>query len=650
MAMLILDTHGGQRAAYDAALTGSTWSALGAQLGAPAFVALSYDRAYDSVIVCRGGIKHQSILSDKNRIGGVSALNQSVNLGFVAYAAGTLAPTEALLSNGKSFKAGSTAAPAYGLCRDPNTGELRQCIVDFYKTIEASPSTYGADLSGSDVSIATDQNTAMTVNTPYSVTVHSLIWTDFGGYVENLTPSLGMEITANVLTFDDVAVFLCEDLYHESFLSVVDRTTKAWRGSRRLRVGHAMQLCPMSINRGMAICWQTPDDASPLVAITFRYDSGRQELVVEGVETIVAGHGYQPHVGVGFPLPVIEGNKGYATFDQMRQAVVLLSTDGDTFTRYVTQNLCHPGRPASAFAAVPLSAVHVCATTTFALYTGLEINPAPAPTVFLSYGLAAASLFAVSAPTQTQTNDRGIGTFQLNWTSAASGIAVTPVLFLSSFSVLLCATTAYGTAFGVDPMTVLATSATFTVSAGISASLSATTLVTAATILPGQPALQSDAVGAGTPQELSYPTSALASPLVFELNPQLWTNMQAEALTRPLYASQRTLTKTANVHFVGDITDLEVKLTFMGGGDRLAMTWTFFSQLFNYFTNVPDVASAGYITWSPKDLNNHSYRILFTNLEAGGQNAIQLDTLAKASDGFVHEAVTATFRIISTAV
>jgi len=197
-------------------------------------------------------------------------------------------------------------------------------------------------------------------------------------------------------------------------------------------------------------------------------------------------------------------------------------------------------------------------------------------------------------------------------------------------------------------MTVLAASNTFNVSAGISASLSATTLTTAATILPGQPALKSDAVGAGTPQQLSYPTSALASPLVFELNPQMWTNMQAEALTRPLYGAQRTLTKTANVQFVGDITDLEVKLIWMGGGDRrIAMTWTFFSQLYNYFFNVPDVASAGYITWSPKDLNNHAYQILFTNLEVGGQNTIQLDTLTKTLDGFVHDAVTATFRIIS---
>lgn len=195
-------------------------------------------------------------------------------------------------------------------------------------------------------------------------------------------------------------------------------------------------------------------------------------------------------------------------------------------------------------------------------------------------------------------------------------------------------------------MTILNASNTFTVSTGLSVAFSATTITTAATILPGRPALQSDAVGAGTPQELSYPTSALASPLVFELNPQLWTNMQAEALTRPLYAAQRTLQKTANVQFVGDITDLEVKLTWMGGGDRIAMTWTFFSQLYNYFFNVPDVASAGYISWKPKDLNNHDYRILFTNLEVGGQNTIQLDSLTKASDGFVHDAVTATFRII----
>ena len=648
MAFLILDSHAGQISAFNTAVadvsSGTTWANLGAYalLLASPFAMLSYDRAYDVIAVCRGAFYPGYDITDKSKYYGPSK-----SLAYVSYDAGTLAPTGALAVKGASFKLGdgmplnsASFSYAYGLCRDPNTGELRQCIVDFYKTIEASPKGYGANMSG-ESQIATDHTKQYFFNRVGTSTVHQLI--EF--YQGALMPALGSEITPNIMTFGDVVVFLYEDLAHHAWLSVIDRTTHAWRGTRRLHVGHVMQLCPMSVNRGMAICWQSADDSSPLMAITFQYDSGRQELVVEGVETLLTNHGYLPHPQT--VLDPIEGNKGYATFDQMRQAVVLLSPDGETFTRYVTQNLCHPGRPASAFAAVPLSAVHAGGPTTFAVYTGLEINPAPAPTVFLSYGDASAGLFSAPAPLQTRTDDTGTGTFRLNWSSAASGVSVTPAIWFSSYSVLLSSTTAYGAAYGVDPMTILNASTTFTVSTGLSASFSATTITTAATILPGRPALQSDAVGAGTPQELSYPTSALASPLVFELNPQIWTNIQAELLTRPLYAAQRTLTKTANVQFVGDITDLECRLTWMGGGDRIAMTWTFFSQLWNYFTNVPDVASAGYITWQPRDLNAHGYQILFTNLEAGGQNIISLDSLAKAQDGFMHEAVTATFRIIS---
>ena len=78
------------------------------------------------------------------------------------------------------------------------------------------------------------------------------------------------------------------------------------------------------------------------------------------------------------------------------------------------------------------------------------------------------------------------------------------------------------------------------------------------------------------------------------------------------------------------------------------MTWTFFSQLYNYFANVPDISNGSYIQWKPKDLSNHTYNILFTGLSVGGSNDIQLSNLIKAMDGFVNETVEATFRVVST--
>ncbi|HXH10789.1 MAG TPA: hypothetical protein VNP04_13635 [Alphaproteobacteria bacterium] len=672
MALVRLDTHTGFQAAFSVALSNNlapsgmdagddslSDKGLSYNKTTPAgtegrrFTALSYDAAVDKIIACRGGIVNY-MLNPGSHLLYLPAFNVFPSTWMHAVIdAESLNPNNELSIVDMPSYLMTTEGAGYGFCRDPNTGQLFQTVWDFYIGSDhggdryqygygKTPMTVGDireegpytryTIASVIAEVATDDVTQLSLNTPYTSTIHSLTT----NYIRNITPGLIVDLTPNVLIFDDVAVFMFEDFNHQAYISVVRRGSKQWLGSRMLRLGHVLQLCPVGIDRGMAMCWATFENTSPLMAVYFHYDRVRGQLSVDSVETITTEHDLTPHT-----------HTCHATYDSNRQAVVILKSDHDTFERYVAHNLCHPGRPSSLVKPVPISAVQAEKTTTMMVYTGAETGPLTMPNVFVSYGGASAGIFANSPPLTVNTDYRGIGIIGLRLASLASGQTVSMTASLSSYSTGLSASVRYGVLYGVDPM-IISASASFTVSTGISAVLSTTTVVEAATILPGRPALQSDAVGAGTPQELHYPTSALNSPLVFELNPQIFTNIASELLTRPLYASQRTLTKTATVQFPGDPTDLEVRLTWMGGGDRLAMTWAFFAQLYNYFFNVPDIQNDGYIQWKPKDLNNHTYNILFTDLEVGGNGSIQLDNMIKAADGYVHETVTATFRIVST--
>ncbi len=169
---------------------------------------------------------------------------------------------------------------------------------------------------------------------------------------------------------------------------------------------------------------------------------------------------------------------------------------------------------------------------------------------------------------------------------------------------------------------------------------------TVATILAKRPIKDNDA-GGGTPRELDHPLSgSFPSPLVYDLNPQVWTGHLDVALTKPLYATTRTLEKTATVQYVKDLTDVEVKETWMGGGKRIAMSLTQFTLLYDYFNNPPDFQTDSFIIWRPRDISNKQYLVAITNLTVGG-GRFMMDRIANQGDGWIHETVEMTMRIIS---
>lgn len=681
MAFVRFDTHTKFQAAFSAALAANLAPALiGSDSGdsletvgitynftipnhagfqGKLFTCLSYDIATDKIIVTRGGTLSTQILVSAVRLYAPSADLYPSTYMHAVVDADTLDPRNNLVIDSMPSYVSLVEGDGVGFCRDPNTGALYESLWDYFiqtdhggerytfgygktKMTAGAPAVYFGPyqqylIESVTAEIATDNVNSYSFGSPYNPNIHQMIAGPVAGAgLVNLKPNaLKTVITPNVLVFDNVVIFCFDDLYGKCFISVMERGTSRWLGSRMLPFGPPMQLCPTGTDRGMMICWQNNVSSSPLIAVNFEWDRSAAQLIINRVETVVTGHSFDNEL-----------HRGHATYDSNRQAVVLLDSDHDTFERFVSYNLCHPGRPSSIQKVIPISAVTTEKNFQGLFFTGVETNPTPIPSVYLSYGSTPTSFFSTTATTVAGTDDDGIGRISLNLASGSSNGNVIINTYLSSYSVQVSATLDNGTLYGIDPM-IIAASATFTVSANVSASL-AIGVIAATTILAGRPALQSDAVGAGTPQELSYPTSALNTPLVFETNPTTYTNIASELLTRPLYQSQRTLSKTATVQFDADQTDLQIELTWRGGGNSLSMTWAFFSQLYNYFNNPPNFQTDGYIRWAPKDLNNHIYNVLLVNLEVGGSNSIKLNNLYKTLDGYVTEEVKLTLRIVST--
>ena len=281
-----------------------------------------------------------------------------------------------------------------------------------------------------------------------------------------------------------------------------------------------------------------------------------------------------------------------------------------------------------------------------------EVSPVRAPQVLLSYQPSGASHFELQPLIMATDGTTGTGIVTVKWASAASGVSMAMTAFMSAFSVLLCATYTTGSAYGNDPFMVSCTT-TVNVSATLSAALAAaqstisTALATTITILAIQPTQQIDLLGVGTHRRLSYPTASYPA-IVYDLNPQRWTNIADEVLIRPLYGTKKTLTKTATIQFSGFPSDLTIKEMWLGGGQRVAMSRSQFSAIYTYYQNPPNTLTAGHITWQPKDINNHTYQVLITSMEVGGTSLVELDHLFRTQQDWVTEGVTVSLRVVST--
>jgi len=472
------------------------------------------------------------------------------------------------------------------------------------------------------------------VNNSEQVIASAMLTTALAGRVFYAIGSVYPPLPAVFL--DDVVVFVYGDLRGNSWISCRARPateSTAWRGTRSMPFGWPFALCPMGVDRVIALWWATPTHGSNLVYTVFRYDRTIERLRLEDVGTVPTSLTY-----------VWPQHAGYATYDARRGRLLLLSPNPNDVHALVLDAFCHPGTPREAAAAVPLDPAHAGYGQRFAALTYTTATTLAAPRLAISYpGFASTDL--TRSTTQFATDGvTGAGTFAVSWASGASGVSGTVVLGFSTYSVGISATYSQGLAYGTEGMALLTSTATFTVSTTLSAA-TATSAIAAVTITPRIAVSQADMVGAGSPRLLSYPTSALATPYLYALNPQQWRGIGANAWTPPLYQSQRTLSKTTTVQFAGDVTDLEVVETWMGGGNRIAMPLSMFAALWDYFANPPDLASAGYVTYEPRDITARKFKVLLTGLTVGGADGVQLDHLYKAGN-WVHETVELTMRLV----
>lgn len=115
----------------------------------------------------------------------------------------------------------------------------------------------------------------------------------------------------------------------------------------------------------------------------------------------------------------------------------------------------------------------------------------------------------------------------------------------------------------------------------------------------------------------------------YEVKPDEWVNIDAEAIIQPIWASARTVTSTINTLWSGVLKDVVVEERWTAPGG-IAMPVTQFRMLMTIWTNPidPDVS---YVQWHPNYITGVVYKVLPLSLTVGGQG-IALDDVTNYKD------------------
>ena len=137
-------------------------------------------------------------------------------------------------------------------------------------------------------------------------------------------------------------------------------------------------------------------------------------------------------------------------------------------------------------------------------------------------------------------------------------------------------------------------------------------------------------------------------PLIYECNPDKWSNFDLSPLKRPFTRHQTLIGGSVTQDWPGYDSDVIIEEIWDGGGDRLSMPLSMFRFLYQYYVNRPNYGIEGYIRWSPRDLTAKRYNIVVLDLLVGGQRGIQMDLTV--FHGYIHDSVTFRFSIVSEVV
>jgi hypothetical protein len=134
----------------------------------------------------------------------------------------------------------------------------------------------------------------------------------------------------------------------------------------------------------------------------------------------------------------------------------------------------------------------------------------------------------------------------------------------------------------------------------------------------------------------------------YEVKPDQWVNMDADAIVRPVWASNKTLTSATNVLWAGSIRDVVVEERWT---QPLSMPIGMFRLLATIFMNPVD-PSVGYCQWFPNYVNGHGYFVIPISLSAGDSTNCVFDDIVNykgdngLSQGWLTSPVTFQMRLI----
>jgi hypothetical protein len=134
----------------------------------------------------------------------------------------------------------------------------------------------------------------------------------------------------------------------------------------------------------------------------------------------------------------------------------------------------------------------------------------------------------------------------------------------------------------------------------------------------------------------------------YEVKPDEWVNIDADAIVPPVWASSRTLTGAANVLWPGNLRDVVVEERWKGEGG-ISMPIEQLRMLLSFWTTQPDPEEA-YVEWYPTYITRVSFKVLLIGLTAGGQNIVLDDVVnyrdLRGPDGWVTAPVVLQLRLV----
>jgi hypothetical protein len=121
-------------------------------------------------------------------------------------------------------------------------------------------------------------------------------------------------------------------------------------------------------------------------------------------------------------------------------------------------------------------------------------------------------------------------------------------------------------------------------------------------------------------------------PFDYEVKPDEWVNIDADAIIAPVWSSSRTLTSAANVLWAGNLRDVVVEERWKALGG-LAMPITQFRMLLAIWTTPVD-PDVGYVQWFPNYISGLGFNVLPVGLSMGGSQIVFDDVVNyKDEDG-----------------